>query len=77
MEFWFLISMGLWITWEGWGYWGRIGGMSFFPEFLTKNLYHEIELYTLMTTLGISEEGAWKEHGGPMSLLFRAYDKFL
>ena len=30
---------------------GRIGGMSFFPEFLTKNLYHEIELYTLMTTL--------------------------
>ena len=30
---------------------GVHGDMSLFPEFLTKNLYHEIELYTLMTTL--------------------------
>ena len=77
MEFWFLIN-GFVDHQGGLGVLGgRIGGMSFFPEFLTKNLYHEIELYTLMTTLGISEEGAWKEHGGPMSLLFRVYDKFL
>ena len=51
MEFWFLIN-GFVDHLGGLGVLGgRIGGMSFFPEFLTKNLYHEIELYTLMTTL--------------------------
>ena len=52
MEFWFHIN-GFVDHLGGLGVLGggRIGGMSFFPEFLTKNLYHEIELYTLMTTL--------------------------
>ena len=52
MEFWFHINGfvdhlgGLGVL-DG----GGTLGVSLFPEFLTKNLYHEIELYTLMTTL--------------------------
>ena len=50
MEFWFLIN-GFVDHLGGLGVLGGHGDVSLFPEFLTKNLYHEIELYTLMTTL--------------------------